>query len=87
MRFYDDGVAGRECGNRVATRNRKRERKIARPKNDDRADGDQHAPQVRLGYGLPVGDGVVDPRVNPGAVPYYLGKKSELPDRAAAFSG
>src|SRR5262249_3545394 len=86
VRFYYDRISRHHRRSRIATGNGKRERKIARAEHDHRANGNEHAADVRFGDWLSLGNCVIYPRVDPGAFAGDLGKEFELVDRASAFT-
>ena len=87
MGFHDDRATGREGRSRVAARDRERERKVARPKNNDRPERDQHAPQIGPRERLPLGQRRIDARIDPRTVSHDGGKQTELAAGARAFAG
>ncbi len=58
---------GRQCRRGIPARHRKRKRKIARAKHRHRSYRPQHRPHIRSRQRLPVGQRLIDARINPRA--------------------
>ena len=74
----DDRAAGRERGRGVAADGAEGEREVARAEDRDRADRDEHAPQVGPRRGLRVGVGQVDDRAEVLAGGDEVGERPQL---------
>src|SRR5262249_1748951 len=68
----------------ITTRNRKREREVAGAENCHRAEGNQHSPDVRLGW-FTLSRSAIDASIDPGSLSNDLGEQSPLKNRAPAL--
>jgi hypothetical protein len=86
VRFHHHRTTRRQRRGRVAARDRKRQRKIARAEYDYRADGSEHSPKVGLRQRLAARNCAVNARVYPRAFADQISEHPQLIYRAPALA-
>ncbi len=86
MRLHHHGTSRRQRRSRIASRNRKCQRKIARPKHRHRSQRSRHRAYIRLGQRLARRIRLIDPRIHPRAFFHHLRKQRQLIRRSRKLS-